>query len=389
MTALSAPPRPQSVVVVGGGVFGCAIAYQLAKRAIKTTLIERDAFGTHASGNNPGNLNPVHASPAALVGFALQSFALHQRLAGELAELGCTGYALQPVRRILLAFDDADRRALAHAAGMFQTSGHAMQQFSTEWLERDELLRREARLSAAVCGGLLLDGNMSVDSAAYTNALAEGAARRGARLLRSDVVGLIRRHGRVVGVRTAHGNVACDALVLATGPWGEPTRQWTGFDARIAPVKGEMLRLQIDGAPLEYDFTRGMTSLYRRGADQCWVGVTKQAAGFDVSPTLQAREHLLETAAQMMPALRQATVLAHVAALRPMGAHGLPVIGPLPGCENVWLANGGGIKGVLLSAGVGLAIAQMVCGDTVEVDLAGCIVPGHAPASVDSQHQGA
>ncbi|MGO8754316.1 MAG: FAD-dependent oxidoreductase, partial [Gallionellaceae bacterium] len=50
-------PNSLSVVVIGGGVFGCATAYYLSKRGAKTTLIERDDIGDHASGKNPGNLN--------------------------------------------------------------------------------------------------------------------------------------------------------------------------------------------------------------------------------------------------------------------------------------------------------------------------------------------
>ena len=55
------------VVVVGGGIIGCAVAFALARSGLRITLVEPDPFGAHASGNNPGNLNPFLNTPPALV----------------------------------------------------------------------------------------------------------------------------------------------------------------------------------------------------------------------------------------------------------------------------------------------------------------------------------
>lgn len=350
-----------SVVVIGGGVFGCATAFQLAKRGIQTTLIERDDFGDHASGKNPGNLNPIHGSPAELIPFALKSFKLHQALAAELADLGCADYDLQPVKRVLLAFDESECKGLEEAAKAFEgVSG-----FTTSWLDVNTILRLDPRLSGNVRSGLLVEGNMSVNSRAFNRALAEGAARSGATLLRNKVINLEKMDDRVVSVRTPNGTIPCDAVVLATGPWVAETREWLGFQLRVTPVKGEMLRMRLQGAALQYDFTRGMISLYRRGRNECWVGVTKEHAGFDESTTEDGRHHLLQAAARIMPEVGQAMVLEHVASLRPMSSSGLPIVGRVPGWGNAYVANGGGIKGMLLCTGVGQAVSERILtGDT-------------------------
>lgn len=349
------------MVVIGGGVFGCAAAFQLAKHGIKTTLIERDDFGDHASGKNPGNLNPIHGSPPGLVPLALKSFKLHQALAAELADLGCADYDLQPVKRILLAFDESEREGLEAAGKAFE----GVAGFATSWMDAEAILRLDPRLSREVCAGLLMEGNMSVNSRAFNRALADGAARLGATFLRSQVINLEKVNDRVVGVRTLDGAIACDAAVFATGPWVAETREWLGYDQPVTPVKGEMLRMRLPGAGLQYDFTLGMISLYRRGCDECWIGVTREHAGFDETPTDAGKHHLLEAAARIMPAVGQATLLEHVASLRPMSPSGLPMIGRVSGWKNAYVANGGGIKGILLCTGVGLAIAEMILtGDT-------------------------
>jgi glycine/D-amino acid oxidase-like deaminating enzyme len=100
------------VVIVGGGVFGCCAAYELARSGARVSLIERDATGAHASGRNPGNLNPILGAVPALVPFALESFRLHRELATALAAGGTASYALEPVKRVLVAFDEKDEDEL-------------------------------------------------------------------------------------------------------------------------------------------------------------------------------------------------------------------------------------------------------------------------------------
>jgi glycine/D-amino acid oxidase-like deaminating enzyme len=61
-----------------------------------------------------------------------------------------------------------------------------------------------------------------------------------------------------------------------------------------------------------------------------------------------------------MPAIRDGSVIEHLASLRPMARSALPIVGRAAGWTNVFVANGGGIKGMLLSAGVGAAIRDLV-----------------------------
>ena len=94
------------VVVVGGGIVGCATAYLLARAGATVTLIERDGIGAHASGCNAGNLNPLYRTPPTLVRFALEALALHREIFAELSLFGCAQYSLRPVRRVHLGRDE-------------------------------------------------------------------------------------------------------------------------------------------------------------------------------------------------------------------------------------------------------------------------------------------
>jgi glycine/D-amino acid oxidase-like deaminating enzyme len=223
----------------------------------------------------------------------------------------------------------------------------------------------------------MIEGNRSLDSAAFMRALAEGAQKAGAALVHATVRAL-RHDGRraVVAVRTESGEHACDALVLATGPWVAETRAWLGVELAVEPVKGEMLRLRLSGANITHDFTHGLTSLYRRGDDELWVGVTREPCGFDEEPSEQGKRALVDAAARILPAIRGATLLADLAALRPATPTGLPVLGRAPGWDNVFVANGGGSKGMLLCTGIGVAIRDLVLQGETPMPVAGFFLEG-------------
>src|SRR5579862_5232188 len=171
------------VAVVGGGVTGCANAFMLAQAGAQVTLIERDTIAAHASGCNAGNLNPLHGTPAALVPLAMEAMRLHRQVAAELVQLGCERYSLLPAGRIHLGREAQDREDLQAAASLFaSTTG-----FSAAWLDRRQLERIEPRLGEGFGCGVLITGNLSVDSGALARALAEGAVRLGAKVLRETV----------------------------------------------------------------------------------------------------------------------------------------------------------------------------------------------------------
>ncbi len=346
----------RQVVVVGGGVLGCATAYQLASAGLDVTLIERDAIAAHASGRNAGNLNPLHGTPPALVPFALEAFRIHGGIQAELTQLGCANYAALPVRRVHLGFDEADRRPLEETAVLFQTTNG----FSSAWLDQDDLRQMEPRLARDASFGVLTEGNLTVDSYDFTRSLAGGAAQLGATILHEAALGAAVSGERVTGIRTGQGVIACDEVVLATGPWVADTEAWLGIMVPVEPVKGEILLMRLPDETPRYDFTWRLTSLYRRRGNEVWVGVTMKNCGFDCTPTQEAKELLLDSAARIMPGIRFAKLLDHIAALRPMTASNAPIAGRAQGWQNVYIANGGGSKGVLLSVGIASRIRDLL-----------------------------
>jgi len=340
-------------VVVGGGVIGCATAYFLARAGLQVIVIERDAVAAHASGRNAGNLNPLYETPAQLVPLTLEAFRLHRALLAELSRIGCASYQLHPADRIHLGCTEAELRELqnstccfAHAAG-----------FSSHLLNAHQLREIEPGLADRFIGGLKISGNLSIDSAGFACSLARGAELWGATILHETVEGVLTLANRVTHVRTGVAVVPCDDVVFATGPWVACLGTWLGTAPPIEAVKGELLLMRVaEGAAPRHDLHWGSTALYVRGHNQVLVGGTQQRSGLDSSPTEEAKGVLLQGAAQVLPGMRHAAIESHFAALRPVSASSLPIAERVAQWDNVFIANGGGIKGVLLS----VAIARMI-----------------------------
>jgi glycine oxidase len=348
---------PSHVVVVGGGALGCATAFWLARAGVRVTLMERDALGEHASGKNAGNLNPIFMSPPPLVPLALESLRMHKILADEMTPLlGAARYFLEPVRRILLAFNDSELAEFEQIKPLFE----GRKDFSARNLDPQLLRALEPRLSESVVGGLMIEGNFSLNGHALTRALANGAAKSGAKILRVKVRGVKTISGRVAAVQTDNGDISCDAFVFATGAWVAEIEKWLGISLPVKAVKGQLLHMRLPGEGLRCDLTCGINGLYRRNQNEIWVGGTQEHVGLDETPTDEARQFLLNQAVRIVPEMAHAELLEHTAALRPMTPSGLPIVGKAKGWSNVYIANGGCNKGILLCTGIAQAMSDLI-----------------------------
>lgn len=345
------------VAIVGGGIAGCAAAYHLAERGVTCTIVERDGIAAHASGFAYGGLNPLSGAgiPGPMAPLARWSFGLHRDLGETLAEEGSLGYRRRDVVQLAFSATEADglareQRRLAAADG-----------FRTSLLDGPAARNLEPRLALEVQAALVIEGTAEVNAAALTRTL---AAASGAALRLDEATGLAARRGRATGVRTRRGLVACQAVVLAPGPW-----RGVGRPLPIAPLKGEILRLRVASPPLRQSIGWNGNYATTKPDGLIWAGTTEDHAGLDARPSAAGKAAILGRLRRMLPGLTIDAVPGHTACLRPMAPDGLAVIGRLPPWENVYFAGGGGRKGVLYGPAMGLAVAQLVVAGDAELDL--------------------
>jgi glycine oxidase len=360
------------VVIVGGGAAGCAAAYYLAEQGIRATIIEREGVASQASGYNAGGLNPLegHGWPEPLQPMALQSFALHKELWEKLPSDTGIEYQGRITSILKVALDEEEQADLRETLETFNNAPEPG--FSAEWLEREDVLALEPRLTPAVIAGVRAVGNGALDGLEFTQALAAAAEGRGARVVTGSAVGFRLGNGKVESVVTNDGEIACGAVLIAAGPWCRTAEQWLDIAIPVDPLKGQIIRVRPDGPGLDYELIGGGSSMYAKTDGLIWCGSTEEEVGFDLSLTEEARDSIMGMATRLMPALSGAEQVMHTACLRPVTPDWLPIVGQAPGWDNVYICTGGQKKGILLGPAMGKGIAEIVALGSTEISLEGC-----------------
>lgn len=364
--------KTTDVVIIGGGAAGCIAAYYLAQRGIKVTILEREGIGSKASGFNAGGLNPLegHGWPEPLQPMALQSFRLHQELWDSLPEQTGIDYHGRLSSIIKVALDESDLSDLRDTMEIFNNAPEPG--FSAEWLEREDVLALEPRITPHALAGVRAVGNGALDGLEFTQALGAAAEQAGAEVVTGSAVGLRLGNGRVEAVVTNDGEIPCGALLIAAGPWCRAAEPWLDISIPVDPLKGQILRMKPNGPGLEHELTGGGSSMYNKLDGLIWCGATEEEAGFDLSLTDDARQGLTEKAVRLMPSLAEAEVALHTACLRPVTPDWVPIIGQAPGWENTYICAGGQKKGILLGPAMGKGIADLIADGDTEISLEGC-----------------
>ena len=296
--------RPE-VLIVGGGILGCATAYFLAKEGIKSTILERESVACCASGFAAGLLNPLHGTgiPGPVEGLAWQGFQIHRDMIGELKQESGVDPHFSELPCMWTLFD---QREEGYCTELFEVA-QRFDGFPARWLDGHEVRSVEPRIADGVVKGLYMEGIYQVDPYTYTLALAQAAEKLGTTMRNGTVKGLKSSNGRVTGVITETGEIDCGTLVLAMGPWTAQAGEWLGTSIPVEPLKGQILRLQADVEPLA-------TAIYRVGGGYIaskpdgliWAGTTEERVGYDSNPTSEAREYIMNLALDILPFLEGA-----------------------------------------------------------------------------------
>jgi glycine oxidase len=355
------------VVVIGGGIIGCSIAYYLARSGMAVTVLERGAIGAQASGAAAGIFSSWKslAKMDAYNRLLFASQALFTELVTELEE--ATGIDLDYEQSGTLRTLQHEKRLrkLQPWVASCQSAGLAI-----ELLNEEETRQREPRLAADICGALWLPGEGQVRAQRVVEALAEAATKYGATLSpHSAVVAVQHNGGRVVSVTTERGkSIACDYLVIAAGAWAARCGQWLDLNLPIEPQRGQLLSLRQPVPAVSHVVIGKGIYLAPKKDGTLIVGATREDVGFDARVTAGGAFWLLDWALKLMPELEHCAVERLWAGLRPTTPDNYPILGAAPGWENVALAVGHSSFGILLSAISGWSIAELlVHGRTPEI----------------------
>ena len=351
MTSKSSP----DVIVVGGGVIGCAIAYYLAREGVRVEVVERGEIGGEASGAAAGMLAPLTEveDEGPFQQLCLESLCMFPALVAALYDETGIDTEYLPSGILRVALNDEEERRL-------RCVYHSTDCLPLHWLTPDDLHSLEPSLSPAIKGAVFSPDEHQVNADRLTQAFARAAARRGTTLRRYvSVRRLLTEKGRVTGVRTAEGDLTAGHVVLAAGPWTRRLAASLGVDLPVFPVRGQMMALPSKSA-LRHIVWGSAGYLVPKANGLVFVGATVEKAGFRCRTTAAGLRTLTKVASMLAPRVSAIAPVDSWAGLRPGSVDGLPLLGSLPEWEGVSVATGHYRNGILLSPVTGRLIARSV-----------------------------
>jgi glycine oxidase len=339
-----------SVIVVGSGIIGCAVARELAVRGVGCTVIDDRPVGGGATRASAGMLAPyVEAHERGpLLDLAVRSLDLYDDWIAAVRRESAIDIEYRKIGTLEVALDPA------HAANLKRRA--APGGVRMEWLEPAAARAAHPALGT-IAGALLTPAHGYVAAPQLATALARAAEGHGTIFRRARVERIV-RHGSSLRVITTDGECDATTVVIAAGAWGS-TIEGVRMPP-LRPVRGQLLHLAWRGRPLSTIIWGPRCYIVPRADGTLLVGATVEEVGFDERTTAAGVRDLLDAACELLPEAWDATFLEARAGLRPATPDELPVLGSDPDTPAIVHASGHYRNGVLLAP-----ITAKVIGDLI------------------------
>lgn len=355
------------VVIAGGGIMGCALAYQLAKRDVDVLLLERETLGSQSTGKCAGGVRQQFSMEAnvRLQRMSVRMFEDFEQETGHPADFRQIGYLFV----LTLPQHVEDFR---HNMEMWHRVGLS----EARWVDAEEASRMVPVLNVEdVLGCTFCPTDGIASPADVTSGYAAAARRHGARMKEGvEVVGIDVAGGRVQGVRTSTGDVAARVIFNCAGAWSASIGRMAGLEIPVLPyrrqiaVTGTFPQVRRDN-PMTVDF---QSSLYfHPEGDGVLIGMSDRGdpPGYVTDVNWDFLAKMFEQAARRAPALASAGVKTAWAGLYETTPDHQAILGPLPEVDGFWCAAGFSGHGFMQAPAAALLLAQLLLDHSSDIDL--------------------
>lgn len=377
------------IIIVGGGVIGCSIAYHLGLRGYGATIIERESIAARASGKawavmgptgalrlfelDPPEVSMFHSPKGETVAHWIElfnnSYTRIYDVARDLKQRGGMDIELSSCPIDILAYNDEEEKALKADLDFLNEKGL----WELFWIGPEEIHRNWPDVSPELRGAIRTIVHQ-VEPYKFTLGLAQAAEETGTKVKQGDVVGFGTSGDRITSVKLASGKtIEADAVVIAMGPWSCDGTKWLGKELPIQLVLEACLRMEVDTPLPVHGISNGKyTILPRTGGKELIMG----SAGdphlmTDSWSTALSEDHkyeILDNCIAMAPSMEDAKLVEYRGDLQgwaPGPVYHKPAMGRVPGYTNGFVATRFGTLGVCQSLGAGTLMADLIIDGSV------------------------
>jgi glycine oxidase len=334
--------REWDAIVVGAGIIGCAIGWELARRGARTVILEARVAGAGATQASAGVLAPYIEAPKGgpLHELAVRSLGLYDAFVADLERETGTPVEYRRCGTLEVAAEPAGAARLAALASWTRAAG-----VEARWVDGREAMEMEPALGRCE-GALLVPVHGYVGAAQLTSSLLDAARRRGATLIAGQRVEDVAPGRAGMIVSTSGGRHHGATVVIAAGSWSGSL----GADQiPVRPIRGQLLRLQWHAQPISRVLWSDRCYIVPWTDGTVLVGATVEDVGFDERTTAAGVRDLLDAACDLMPQAWGAAFIDARVGLRPATPDGLPIIGRSPNTPALVYASGHYRNGILLA----------------------------------------
>ena len=373
-------PSSTKVVVIGGGVIGCSVAYHLAKFGWKDTiLLERDQL---TSGTT------WHA-------------------AGLVSQLGPTA-AVTKIRKYTLDLYKELEKKVGHSAGLRLNGALSIAENSGRWeelkrqattaqlydvdvriLDKNQIKKEYPIINTdEVLGGILMPGDGAADPSGVTHMLAKAAKMEGAQIFeKSPVEKIITKNGKIAGVRVNGQEIECEFIVLASGMWSRQIGEKAGVSIPLYPAEHfyiitEPIKSLSKTMPVVRDFDNGtyikedagkmLVGIFERKSIPAFNKTNKVPEDFSFGEFQENFEHFepyLNAAVKRFPILETAGIRKFFSGPESFTPDTNSLLGEVPEIKNFFVCCGLNSIGIGSGGGVGKATAEWMMTGHINEDI--------------------
>jgi glycine oxidase len=359
-------------LIIGGGVVGLSLAYELARRGRSVRVVDRQMPGRESSWAGAGIFPPAPTRPDASPLDKLSAFSLrlHADWAARLRDETEIDNGYRRCGGLYLADTDALVRELRAIAVKWRGEGITVEEPSPELVREIEPFFAAAVERGQLHAAVLLPDEVQLRNPWHLQALVAACEARGVEISSGmEVEEFEIAGGRMRSIRTRHGELAAEQFAICSGAWSGLLLARAGVPIAVKLIRGQIVLLKLPEQALRRVVYVGPHYLVPRDDGRILVGSTLEDVGFDRRNTAAAVRELLDFALAWSPLLQSADVESCWAGLRPASGDGLPYIGKLPGVENAFVGAGHFRSGLIQAPGTAVLLAQLMHGEPTALDL--------------------